>query len=84
MQEMYNVVSSQLVEVGLALRHPEPVWCNKDDNIVNEEHLAVGLKSAFKLIHPDWLIFVDEVGCNTSQTKDGQVGGEKFLCAVDG
>jgi hypothetical protein len=84
MQVMYDEIYSQLVEVGLAVRHPEPVWHYKDGNVVDEEHLAVGLKYAFELIHPDWLIFVDEVGCNTSQTKDGQVGGEKFLCAADG
>ena len=29
---------------------------------------------------PDKLLFVDEVGSNTSTTKDGHVGGEKF-CA---
>jgi hypothetical protein len=82
--QMYDEIYSQLVEVGLAVKHPEPVWCNKDGNVVNKEHLTVGLKSAFELIHPDWLIFVDEIGCNTSQTKDGQVCGEKFLCAADG
>jgi hypothetical protein len=27
---------------------------------------------------------VDEVGSNTSQTKDGQVGGQTHLCTVDG
>jgi hypothetical protein len=27
---------------------------------------------------PDKLLFVDEVGSNTSTTKDGNVGGEKF------
>jgi hypothetical protein len=84
MQEIYDKIYSQLVEVGLAVQHPEPVWHDKDGNVVDEEHLAVGLKSRFELIHPDWLIFVDEVGCNTSQTKDGQVGGEKFLCTADG
>jgi hypothetical protein len=84
MQEIYDKIYSQLVEVGLAVQHPEPVWHDKDGNVVDEEHLAVGLKSRFELIHPDWLIFVDEVGFNTSQTKDGQVGGEKFLCTADG
>jgi hypothetical protein len=35
------------------------------------------------LIHPDWLISVDEVGSNTSQMKDGQVGGKLFLFGTD-
>jgi hypothetical protein len=32
---------------------------------------------------PDKLLFVDEVGSNTS-TKDGNVGGGKFLCGAAG
>jgi hypothetical protein len=42
------------------------------------------LKSKFELIHPDWLLFIDEVGSNTSQTKDGRVGGQTYLCSVEG
>jgi hypothetical protein len=30
------------------------------------------------------MIFVDEVGNNTSQAKDGQVGGKTYLCSKDG
>jgi hypothetical protein len=26
--------------------------------------------------HPEWLALVDKVGSNTSQAKDGNVGGE--------
>jgi hypothetical protein len=33
---------------------------------------------------PDHLIFKDEVGSNTLQAKDGQVGGQTYLCSVDG
>jgi hypothetical protein len=31
---------------------------------------------------PDKMLFVDEVGFNTSTTKDGNVGGEQFLCHI--
>jgi hypothetical protein len=37
-----------------------------------------------QLIHAEHLIFVDEVGSNTSQAKDGQVGGHTYLCSVEG
>jgi hypothetical protein len=84
MLEMYNKVYSHLVEVGLAVRHPEPVLRYGNGDVVVGEQLAFGKKSHFELIHPDWVVFVDEVGNNTSQTKDGQVGGQKFLCAKDG
>jgi hypothetical protein len=33
--------------------------------------------------HPEKLIFVNEVGSNSSTTKDGNVGGEKFLCEAE-
>jgi hypothetical protein len=36
------------------------------------------------MIHPDHLIFIDEVGSNNLQAKDGQEGGQTYLCSVDG
>jgi len=37
----------------------------------------------FELIGLDKVIFVDEVGCNTLQKNDGNVGGEKLLMCLD-
>ena len=34
-------------------------------------------------MHPEKVLFVDEVGCNTSQKSDGNIGGEKFLVDPD-
>ena len=49
--------------------------------MVLEEKDALGLQTKYHLIGPDLLLFVNEVGSNTSQTKDdGNVGGELFLC----
>ncbi len=45
---------------------------------------AFGCESEFELIHPDWLVFVDEVGSNNLQTKDSNVGGETYLCLKEG
>jgi len=53
---------------------------NKEGVVVLEEKDALGLQTKYNLICPDRLLFVDEVGSNTSQTKDGNVGGELFLC----
>jgi len=38
----------------------------------------------YELIHPDHFIFVNQVGNNTTQAKDGQVGGQTYLCSKDG
>jgi hypothetical protein len=42
------------------------------------------LRYRSKHLGPDHLIFKDEVGSNTLQAKDGQVGGQTYLCSVDG
>jgi hypothetical protein len=84
LEEMYNEVYSHLVTSGLAVKHAEPVWRNETGDVVPCEKDAFGLKSAYELIHPEWLVFVDEVGSNTSQAKDGAVGGQTYLCTRDG
>jgi len=83
MEEMYNEVYSSLVKAGLAVKHDELVWRNAAGDIVAKEE-ALGHKSAYELIHPEMLVFVDEVGSNTSQTKDGHVGGQTYLCTKEG
>ena len=37
-----------------------------------------------ELIHPDYVLFVDEVGNNTNMRDDGQIGGTKYLGVVKG
>jgi len=59
------------------------VWLNKRGNIVELEGESFGLKTEYLLHHPSKLIFVDKVGSNTSQTKDGNCGGEKFFVPND-
>jgi hypothetical protein len=76
MEEMYNEVYASLVGAGLAVKHDEPVWRNEAGDVTSETN-AVGCESQFELIHPSWLVFVDEVGSNTLQAKDGSIGGEK-------
>ncbi len=73
-----------LCTVGMACEHPEPVWRDENGKVVESKEEAFGCKSEFELIHPEHLIFVDEVGSNTFQTKDGQVGGQTYLCTADG
>jgi len=66
------------------VKHDTSYWRNEAGEVVELEKDAVGCKSLYELIHPDWLVFVDEVGSNTSQAKDGNVGGERFLCTKEG
>jgi hypothetical protein len=82
MLDMYTEVYKDLCSAGLACEHEEPVWRNAEGEIVESEADAFGLKSKFELIHPDMLIFVDELGCNTNQKQDGD--NEKYLCPKSG
>jgi len=84
LEEMYNEVYSHLVASGLAVKHEKDLYRDENGNVVASEEEAMGLKSPFELIHPEMLVFVDEVGSNTSQAKDGAIGGQTYLCSKDG
>jgi hypothetical protein len=84
MEEMYTQIYKDLCNTGLAVEHDVPVWRNEHGDIVETEKEAVGCKSPYELIHPEWVLFVDECGSNTPQTNDTQVGGQMFLCSANG
>lgn len=81
---MYEEVYTELVASGLALKHQESYWRNEAGEVVELEKDAVGCQSAYMLIHLEWLIFIDEVGSNTSQANSGNAGGEVFFCTKGG
>jgi hypothetical protein len=41
------------------------------------------MPSKYKLTMPEYLLFIDETGCNTNQLNDGRVGGELFVLPKD-
>jgi len=75
MKEMYKEVYVALEASDLAVKRDTSYWRNAEGETVELEQDALGCQSKYKLIHPNWLIFVDKAGSNTSQTKDGKVGG---------
>jgi hypothetical protein len=82
--EMYDHIYEAMVLHGIASKVDTEVLLNKEGSIVEEPKEAFGLPTQYLLQRPDKLIFVDEVGSNTSTTKDGHIGGEKFLCEANG
>ena len=56
-------------------------WMDQD-NLVDGEN-AFGCMPTHNIIHPDHVIVLDGVGCNTSQKGDGQIGGELMLYKTD-
>lgn len=66
--EMYNHIYDAMVTKGIASKVNRKVLLNKEGSIVEHPEDAFGLPTQYLLQRPDKLIFVDEVGSNTSTT----------------
>jgi hypothetical protein len=77
---MYDGIYREMARGGIANELAKAVFLDKQGEIVETKEEAFGLPTKYMISRPDKLVFVDEVGSNTSTTKDGNVGGEKFLC----
>ncbi len=66
-ENMYENVYATMVEAGIAEEVQEAIQYD------------TGLPTKYRLTHPEYLLFVDETGCNTNQLNDGKVGGEVFI-----
>ncbi|KAI2506247.1 hypothetical protein MHU86_8182 [Fragilaria crotonensis] len=81
---MYQEVYEEMVKGGIATKNTDEAILNTDgEPTTTDSNTATGLPTRYTMCRPDKLVFVDEVGSNTSTTKDGNVGGEKFLCAAE-
>ncbi len=76
--QMYNEVYAERVEAGVAVKLNELIWVDKEGNETKKKD-AFSQKTTHQLIHPDYVIFEDEVGYNTSQESDSSRGGEKKI-----
>jgi hypothetical protein len=80
---MYDDVYEKLWEAGIVEKLDEAVWIDKDKNIVGTQAEAYGRKTQYSLLHPEYLVMVDEVGEDISQQGYGNAGGQKFMAAND-
>ena len=78
-EKMYRGVYAALVNANVAIELEEEVFIKLDGTITEKEEESVGRKTRFVLTRPEYCLYVDEVGCNTSQKTDGNVGGQKFV-----
>jgi hypothetical protein len=69
----------EMIAAGVTEHLPTPIWMNKKRAEVLTEGNAYGCKVCTQLTGPDMCIVLDEVRCNTSQLKDGLVGGKRFV-----
>jgi hypothetical protein len=54
-------------------------WVNSEGDKVERQEDSVGLKVTIEITHPQWIIFGNDVGTSIDQTKDGHVGGQRFV-----
>jgi hypothetical protein len=78
-EQMYHECCEKMVESKIAIKTAEENWLDKYGVVVEEEHLAFGRKTKYQMIQPNYLVFVDEVGDNTSQKDDGNIAGTKYI-----
>ena len=76
---MYQEVYEEMVKEGVATKNTDEEVLITDGGPTTDANTATGLPTRYTMCRPDKLIFVDEVGSNTSITKDGNVGGEIYL-----
>jgi hypothetical protein len=68
-----------MVESGIAIELQEEVMVSVEGNITESPTNSWGRKTKYLLTRPELLFFVDEVGSNTSQKKDGHIGGQTYV-----
>ena len=79
-KQMYDVIYDELVAAGVARVREFPVFLDRLGNIVDKEE-KFGEEVDLEILHPDYILFGDETGCNTSQKKDGHQAAEhKVSC----
>jgi hypothetical protein len=82
-EDMYEDVYGRFLEAGIAEKLDEAVWRDKDNTIVVTQAEAYGRKTQYSLLHPEYLVMVDEVEENISQKGDGNDGGQKCMVVSD-
>ena len=73
-----------MVESRIAVWMEEQYMYNRKGIQVNSVEHVFGLLSEFKLVKPNFLLFVDECRCNTNQKGDNRVGGELYVMPTVG
>ena len=77
--KMYTLVYAVMEEAHLLSKLDHRVWMNVAGDQVETEEEAVGQKLTHVVKHPQYMMFIDEVGNNTNMKYDGNIGGGELL-----
>jgi hypothetical protein len=75
---MYDLIYDKLAEKGLTEVWETEKMLDKEGTEVTNKEDMYGRPTKYNLTHPEKLIFVDELGENTSQENDGNKTGTKY------
>jgi hypothetical protein len=78
-KQMYEVIYDEMADARVAVTLQNPIFTDINGKPEDDETKRFGLKQNIKITKPEWILFANESGFNTSQKKDGHVGGQKFV-----
>jgi hypothetical protein len=78
-KQMYEVIYNEMVDANVAVTLQNPIFTDINGKPKDDKTKRFGLKQNIKITKPEWILFANESGFNTSQKKDGHVGGQKFV-----
>lgn len=76
---MYDSVYDRMVMSGVAEIVEDDIYYDEHGNEVQDVAQMVGRPTKYRLLKPEYCLFVDETGCNTNQKEDGHVGGRRLI-----
>ncbi len=79
LKQMYEVIYDEMVDANVAVTLQNPIFTDINGKLEDDETKRFGLKQNIQITKPEWKLFANESGFNTSQKKDGHVGGQKFV-----
>jgi len=80
---MYLHTYDKLAKAGVAIEVDDEEYLDVHGNIVGEfDETRLGNKTKFRMIHPRYLPFLDEVGSNTNAEKY-KTNSERRICHRD-
>ena len=75
---MYNIMYDQMIKAKIAIKMDTPVCWERKGNEVSKSG-KYRSSNNMTITHPDYILFADKIGCNTSMKKDGNILQTKYL-----
>ena len=79
LKTMYQEVYNEMVTGGIAEKLEVEVMYDQEGEAVTEVEASFGLPTMYKVLQPEKLLFVVEIGSNSSEANDGNVRGVEIL-----